>query len=279
MTAPGSAPGAWLTRFAPSPTGYLHLGHVAHALHVWGIAAENGAQVLLRIEDHDRGRCRPEYEQAILEDLQWLGFHWHGELTRQSDRIPLYERHLERLREAGLVYACDCSRKQILARTGHQDGAELRYDNHCRDRGLPLLSGMGWRLCLPGEMVTFNDERLGPQTQHPESQCGDLLLRDRHNNWTYQYCVVVDDWLQGVNLIVRGEDLLESTGRQLLLARLLGRDDVPRFHHHRLLYDASGTTKLSKRDQAHAVRQDRLAGMRPEDVLAVARAGERPAPA
>ncbi len=267
MTAPGDQPGAWITRFAPSPTGYLHLGHVLHACYVWRVAETLGARVLIRIEDHDRGRCRPEFDRAILEDLAWLGFQGDGAPTRQSERDALYFEQLERLRSESLVYACDCSRKQIVARTGATDSGELRYDNHCRERGLPIEPGFGWRVRLPEDTVTFSDDRLGTQTQHPQSQCGDLLIRDRHHNWTYQYCVVVDDWLQGVNLVVRGEDLLDSTGRQILLARLLGRVDVPRYFHHPLLLDEAGAGKLSKRDLAHAIREDRLAGRSPRDLL------------
>ena len=120
---------------------------------------------------------------------------------------------------------------------------------------------------LPEDRVTFTDDRLGTQTQHPQSQCGDLLIRDRHNNWTYQYCVVVDDWLQGVNLVVRGEDLLDSTGRQILFARLLGRNDVPRYYHHPLLLDDAGESKLSKRDLSHAIREDRIAGRAAQELL------------
>jgi len=262
-----------VTRFAPSPTGYLHLGHVAHACEVWRLAGELGAKVLLRIEDHDRGRCRPEYEAAILEDLAWLGFRWDGPIHRQSEREELYRTHLERLRDAGLIYACDCSRKQILARTGDSGAGELRYDNHCRERELPLRDGVGWRVRLPDKSISFTDNRLGPQQQHPQRQCGDLLIRDRDSNWTYQFCVVVDDCEQGVNLIVRGEDLLASTGRQILLAEMLGRNEVPRYHHHGLLMDETRSQKLSKRDAAHAIREDRCAGLTAIDLLERARSG------
>lgn len=266
-----SAGEAIRTRFAPSPTGYLHLGHVAHALYVWRVAREAGAQILMRIEDHDRTRCKPEYEAAILEDLVWLGLQWDGPPTRQSDRDTLYREALEKLRAQSLLYGCECSRKQIIQRTG-EGGIELRYDNHCRDRGLPLEEGLGWRLRLPEDVVEFNDLRLGPQRQHPQSQCGDLLLRDRHHCWTYQFAVVVDDLEQGVNLIIRGEDLLESTGRQILLARMLGREDTPRFYHHPLVIDPQAGEKLSKRDGATGVRELRARGVSPEEVLQMATA-------
>jgi glutamyl/glutaminyl-tRNA synthetase len=258
------------TRFAPSPTGYLHLGHVAHALFVWGLGRAMGAEVLLRIEDHDRGRCRPEFEYSLLEDLEWLGFAWDGAVTRQSEREPIYTEAAEHLRGEGLLYACECTRRQILARAPQEDAIELRYDNHCGPRGLVLSSGAGWRCRLPDESVAFHDLRLGGQQQRPQAQCGDLLVRDRHGNWTYQFAVTVDDMVQGVNRVIRGEDLLASTARQLSLARLLGREDAPSFYHHPLIMDGSTDAKLSKRDLAHAVREERLAGQPPEITLSLA---------
>jgi glutamyl-tRNA synthetase/glutamyl-Q tRNA(Asp) synthetase len=256
------------TRFAPSPTGYLHLGHVAHALYVWKVAGEFGAEVIFRMEDHDRGRCRPEFEAAIIEDIAWLGFACHGAMTRQSEREAIYQDLALKLQTAGLLYGCACSRKEVLARTGDSaTGEELRYDNHCRDLGLPLEFHTGWRVRLPDTEVAFEDLRLGVMRQRPRTQCGDLLIRDRHGNWTYQFCVVVDDWLQGVNLVVRGEDLLSSTGRQILLGELLGREKPPHYFHHPLIHDAETGKKLSKRDLAHAVRELRHAGVTRETVL------------
>lgn len=266
--AANNLPSPLRTRFAPSPTGYLHLGHVAHALHVWKVAGELGAEVIFRMEDHDRGRCRPEFEAAIIEDLAWLGFTCHGTMTRQSEREAIYRDFASKLHAAGLLYGCACSRKEVLARTGDSvTGEELRYDNHCRAQGMPLDFHIGWRVQLPDSEVRFEDLRLGPTQQNPQRQCGDLLIRDRHGNWTYQFCVVVDDWLQGVNLVVRGEDLFPSTGRQILLGGLLGRDNPPRYFHHPLIYDTETGKKLSKRDLAHAVRELRHAGVAPELVL------------
>lgn len=266
--AANDPPSPLRTRFAPSPTGYLHLGHVAHALHVWKLAGELGAEVIFRMEDHDRGRCRPEFETAIVEDIAWLGFVCQGSMSRQSDREAIYRELATKLQKLGLLYGCACSRKEIIERTGESGvGEELRYDNHCRDLGLPLDFHTGWRVRLPDSEVRFDDPRLGTLKQNPRQQCGDLLIRDRHGNWTYQYCVVVDDWLQGVDLVVRGEDLLSSTGRQILLGELLGRDKPPRYFHHPLIYDAETGKKLSKRDLAHAVRELRRAGVAPEVVL------------
>ena len=217
-----------LTRFAPSPTGYLHLGHVANAIWVWGLARALGGRVLLRIEDHDRGRCRPEYERAMLDDLEWLGLEpdlgTPGELAgpspyRQSDAGDLYQAALERLARAGLVFGCDCTRKGIASTEGDVFNEETRYPGRCRARTLTPGPGIGARLMIEAEVERFVDARLGPQAQDPAAQCGDLLLRDRLGQWTYQFAVTVDDRRHGVDLVVRGVDLLPSTGRQIRLAR------------------------------------------------------------
>lgn len=261
-----------VTRFAPSPTGYLHLGHLVNAIYTWGLAEAWGGRVLLRLEDHDRGRCRPAYEAAILEDLAWLGFH-PGEglpIYRQSECHARYVQVLDDLVTRGLVYTCTCSRKEIMARTGG-GGGELRYDGHCRAQGYrPELPG-GTRLRLDDGVVSFEDLLLGPQTQHPAQQGGDLLLRDRHDNWTYQFAVTVDDWDQGVSHVIRGEDLLESTGRQIQLAHLLGRTTPALFLHHPLISDPGGN-KLSKRDFAKGIRDYRAEGKTAADVLGEAAA-------
>jgi glutamyl-tRNA synthetase/glutamyl-Q tRNA(Asp) synthetase len=200
--------------------------------------------VLLRIEDHDRSRSRPEFEAALLEDLAWLGFAADGELARQSERGALYETALDHLRARGLTYACECSRTEI---------GSGPYPGTCRDKKLKESAGVGIRVRIDSTVERFDDLRLGRQEQQPSEQCGDLLVRDRHGNWTYQFAVVVDDWLQDVNLVVRGEDLLDSTGRQIQLARLLGREQAPAFLHHELLMKTA-TQKLSKSDGDTGVR-------------------------
>ena len=248
-----------MTRFAPAPTGYLHLGHVLNAIYVWGIARERGAEsrVLLRIEDHDRTRCRPEYEAALLEDLQWLGFKADGGPVRQSERGDVYERALAGLRRRGLIYACKCSRSDLTS---------ARYPGTCSRLALRESPGFGLRLRLDPTIERFSDLRLGPQEQQPSEQCGDVLVRDRHGNWTYQFAVVVDDWLQGVTMVIRGEDLLDSTGRQIQLARLLGRETPPAFLHHALLMKAP-SQKLSKSDGDTGVRDLRANGWTPAQVI------------
>jgi glutamyl-tRNA synthetase/glutamyl-Q tRNA(Asp) synthetase len=278
------------TRFAPAPTGYLHLGHLANALYVWGLARARGAEVLLRIEDHDRQRCRPEYETALLEDLEWLGFvpdiGAYAEFRagpspfRQSDRHAVYQAHVELLRTRGHhVYACDCTRKDLAEVHGDAPDRETPYSGRCRKRGLTPGPGRGLRVDLADGAVSFDDLRLGRQTQTPAAQCGDLLLMDRLGNWTYQFAVVVDDLTQGIDLVIRGEDLLESTARQILLAELLGRSVPPRFFHHALIRKPSGE-KLSKSSGDTGLRELRAAGLTPEGLLGLAllRVGLAPDP-
>jgi glutamyl/glutaminyl-tRNA synthetase len=268
-------PPPWTTRFAPAPTGLLHLGHAANAVFVWGIARAFGGRVVLRIEDHDRIRCRPEHERALLDDLDWLGLapdlgttaelRAGPSLCRQSDRLPLYEAALARLEDAGLVYPCACSRRAI--RDGSPQGAtELRYPGTCRSRGLhPALHPMR-RVRLDPMQVVFDDPLLGVQRQHPAEECGDLLVRDREGNWTYQFAVVVDDLDQGIDVVIRGADLLPSTGRQIQLAALLGRSAPPLFLHHPLLLRPDGT-KLSKANRDTGLADLRAAGWGRERVL------------
>lgn len=265
-----------VTRFAPSPTGYLHLGHLVNALYVWGIAGALGGQVILRLEDHDRQRCRSEYESALLDDLEWLGlvpdlgalaeFRAGPSQFRQSDSTRAYMDALAQLQAQGLVYACDCSRKEVQARAPQEPGGELRYDGFCRDRGLAWDADCGLRLRLAEQEVAFFDHLEGPQVQVPAQQCGDVLLRDRHGQWTYQFAVVVDDIRHGVNLIVRGMDIMSSSGRQLQMAGLLGHSGATVRLHHGLLVDAQGR-KLSKRDFTADIHSLHLAGADPAELL------------
>jgi glutamyl/glutaminyl-tRNA synthetase len=265
-----------LTRFAPSPTGYLHLGHVANAVWVWGLAGALGGRVLLRIEDHDRGRCRGEFERAVLDDLEWLGlapdrgrleeFRRGPSSFRQSDADEVYAAALDRLQGDGEVYACVCSRREIAIEAGDAFNQETRYPGRCRTRGLAPGPGRGLRVVLSEGTETFTDPRLGQISQDPAAQCGDLLLRDRTGNWTYQFAVVVDDLRQEVDLVIRGEDLLSSTGRQIRLARMLGRRRPPVFLHHPLIRREGGA-KLSKSNGDTGVRELRAAGAGPESVL------------
>lgn len=243
------------TRYAPSPTGYLHLGHVVNAIYVWGLARAAEGRVLLRMEDHDRIRCRTEYEAGILEDLAWLGFEpdeGRYPLLRQSDRHEAYRAALERLRRTHHVYACDCSRKRMSGE---------HYDGYCRTRGLTDGDGRGLRV----QMSAGND----------------LLLRDRDRNWTYHFAVTVDDIEHGITHIIRGDDLSASTGRQLELRRMLGAPEVPMYVHHPLVLKPNGE-KLSKSAGDTGVRELRRAGSSAPDIIGRAAAAvgliEEPAP-
>jgi len=270
-----------LTRFAPAPTGYLHLGHVASAVWVWGIAGALGGRVLLRVEDHDRGRSRPEFETALLDDLEWLGLEPDLGLPasyragscefRQSERGAIYGRALAGLAALDLTYACDCSRRRLRETAEVVPNVEVPYDGRCRERGLAEGDGRGMRVRMDPGAERFIDLRLGPQEQDPSRQCGDLLVRDRLGQWTYQFAVTVDDWDQGVDLVVRGEDLLGSTGRQLRLARLLGRVGPPAYLHHPLILAPTGA-KLSKANRDTGIRDLRAAGVPPGQVLGTAAA-------
>ena len=238
-----------------------------NAEYVWG----SGAEVLLRIEDHDRERCRPEFEAGILEDLEWLGYRADFPLARQSERGDIYSAAIDDLARQRLVYACDCTRAQIEARTSRtlQPSSELVYDGFCHGRGLALAGGVGWRLRMDPGVESFVDERLGFQ-QHDPSASGDVLVRDRLGNWTYQFCVSVDDYRQDIDLVIRGEDLLPSTSRQIRIARLLGREQQATFCHHSLLMK-SPTQKLSKSDNDTGIRELRARGWTPEQVKRAAR--------
>ncbi len=270
------------TRFAPAPTGDLHLGHVVNAIYVWGLARSLGGQVILRIEDHDRQRARRQAEQKMLDDLDWLGLEPDRYPTscyraarcegRQSERDEVYRRALEPLIAAGVVYGCRCSRAaQAAAPTSDASPAQIerRYPGTCREAGIPLTTDAGWRLRIEPGLETFDDVMLGQQAQEPSAQCGDLLLRDRLGNWTYQCVASIDDAVQEITLVVRGEDLLESTGRQIRLARLVGRASPPVFLHHPLILK-SPTQKLSKSDGDSGIADLRARGWTAADVLGYA---------
>ena len=270
---------AWRTRFAPAPTGYLHLGHVVNAIHVWGIARAFGGDVLLRIEDHDRTRCRVEYEEALLDDLDWLGFvpdigstdsiraarhgapypHPHRHPHRQSDNEDRYAAALAALSARDLAYVCTCTRRDIARYAPHAAGEEPRYPGTCRDAGHAETEAFARRVRMGDGVEAFDDRRLGPMRQSPAEQCGDLLVRDRHGQWTYQFAVVVDDMAHDIDVVIRGEDLLASTGRQLHLAALLGRERPLQWWHHPLVVHPDGR-KLSKANHDTSIRERRAAG-------------------
>ncbi len=268
--------GPLVTRFAPSPTGELHLGHVLHAAWVWGVAEAAGARIIVRMEDHDRTRCTPAFERSILEDLVWLGYATNdpslASLTttpspyRQSDTPERYQAACNELARRDLLYGCTCTRAHLGA--PGPDG-ERRYPGTCRGQPIDRPGAVAVRVQLPDADTVVTDLHRGPLLQHPARDQGDPVIRDARGQWTYQFCVVVDDLTHGVNLIVRGEDLVTSTGRQLLLAQLLGRTTSWVTVHHPLLYAADGR-KLSKRDQSETVRTMRERGMTAAEVRAAA---------
>jgi glutamyl/glutaminyl-tRNA synthetase len=262
------ATSGWRTRFAPAPTGWLHLGHVLNAITIWGMARAFRGTVVLRIEDHDRRRCKPEYEDAIREDLAWLGFTPDEEAPRQSARESRYADVLHDLEQRALAYPCACSRRDIASGATERH-LELVYPGTCRTKGVGPAKTPARRVRLSGEEQRFDDLRSGVQAQVPAMQCGDLLVRDRDGQWTYQFAVTVDDMDQGIDLVIRGEDLLPSTGRQLQLAGLIGRTQPIRFLHHALLRHGDGE-KLSKSRGDTGVRELREVGATPDEVIGAA---------
>ena len=238
---------------------------MVNAIYVWGLAQVLGGRVLVRVEDHDRIRSRADFEHSLFEDLQWLGFTDPSTpFLRQQDRHAVYADALERLRRVAHVYACDCSRSSFEGE---------RYPGRCRGRGLSEAPGRTLRVELDDTVETAHDLLLGPLEQSPALQCGDLAVQDRDGHWTYQFAVTVDDLLQDVTLVIRGADLLSSTGRQVHLGRLLRAAGVggaaswpPRYVHHPVLLDDDGK-KLSKSTGAAGVRRLRDAGVTAADVL------------
>jgi glutamyl-Q tRNA(Asp) synthetase len=270
-----------VTRFAPSPTGYMHMGHAYAAMCAYNWARLTGGRFLLRIEDIDRTRCRREYEDAIFEDLEWLGLHWDGPVLRQSERLDHYAEALARLKELGVPYPCFCTRKEIAAEIAaagnapHGPDGPL-YPGTCRGLGpgFEELQGAAVRLdCARAARLvgplTFKDWRLGVFDVDP-CLFGDAVVARRDIGTSYHLACVVDDAFQGVTMVTRGEDLLPSTHLQRVLQALLGLP-IPDYRHHRLVEDPEGR-RLAKRDRGITIRDMRAQGMHPEDVLALARA-------
>ncbi|AGT09293.1 tRNA glutamyl-Q(34) synthetase GluQRS [Paracoccus aminophilus] len=272
------------TRFAPSPTGPLHLGHAFAALTAARLA--DAGQFLLRIEDIDQSRCRPAYEAAIFEDLAWLGLDWPKPVWRQSERLGAYQQALDRLAALGLIYPCSCRRADILAALdAPQEGQKPLigpdgpiYPGTCRHRAMSdarpedairLNAAKAFALLDLSE-VAFLDENIAPGVSHRLAATefltgvGDVVLARRGMGTSYHLAVVVDDAAQGITLVTRGKDLLDSTWIHVLLQRLLDLPS-PRYHHHRLIRDDSGK-RLAKRDDARAISLYRAEGARPEDI-------------
>ena len=267
---------ATITRFAPSPTGLLHHGHALAAQVAWESAQAVGGTFLVRIEDIDFTRCRPAFEDAIFEDLAWLGFSWPSPVWRQSTRLPAYAAALHQLEQLGVLYPCFCTRQEIAAAvTAPQGEASPVYPGTCRQRSRKertrrMAEGQpwAWRLdATPAMAITgplsWQDALAGPQ-QADLSALGDVVLARKDVATSYHLSVVVDDAAQGVTLVTRGEDLFDSTHVHRVLQALLGLP-VPQWHHHRLVCDASGK-RLAKRDAARSLASLRASGLHPADV-------------
>jgi glutamyl/glutaminyl-tRNA synthetase len=231
------------------------------------VARAVGAEVLLRIEDHDRQRCRPEFDAALLQDLDWLGFTADAGPVRQSDPDAqlVYADATRRLRDDGLVYGCNCTRTTFAswAKANGRAWNGPGCPGGCRDRG---IDGPVLRVALGNGSEMWRDAAVGP-CAGAAAVDGDLSIRDRHGNWTYGFCVVVDDLRQGIDLVVRGSDLIKATPTQIRLARVLGRAVPPTFLHHPLIRRPDGS-KLSKSAGDTGVRELRAAGLPATGVIA-----------
>ena len=272
-----------VTRFAPSPTGRLHLGHAYSALLAHDYARERGGTFLLRIEDIDPGRARPEYVDGIIEDLLWLGLEWDGEMPYQSERLPFYAEALDRLKADGLLYPCTCTRAEIAAEIAASASAPQgpagapAYPGTCRGAGRTDRPH-AWRLDVANAMA-----RAGPlywmdgdtEVQAEPERFGDVVLARKDAPASYHLAVTLDDAAQGVTDVVRGRDLYAATDVHRLLQALLVLP-TPVYHHHDLLIDAKGD-RLAKRHDAPTLAALRAAGADAVALVEALRNGEFPA--
>ena len=271
------------TRFAPSPTGHLHLGHAFSAAFAHRAARAAGGCFLLRIEDIDPGRCRPEFTEAIIEDLAWLGLDWDGPVRRQSEHMPDYAATLARLDGMGLLYPCFCTRRDIAAAGAAPHGPDgAIYPGTCRalspgERAERIARGDAHAVRLDTAAASaaagplwFDDRERGRIAADPLRH-GDVVLARKDTPASYHLCVTVDDALQGVTLVTRGEDLLPATDIHRLLQALLGLP-VPDYHHHALLAGTDGR-RYAKRDRSLTLRALRESGADPAALLRAAGGG------
>jgi glutamyl-Q tRNA(Asp) synthetase len=277
-----------VTRFAPSPTGYLHLGHVRSAWEGWHAARAAGGRFLLRIEDIDRTRCRAAFDAALIDDLAWLGLDWDGRVRRQSEHFSDYRAALEKLDATGMLYPCFCTRKEIQAEIARAGGAPqgedgLVYPGTCKhlspdERAARIAGGADYALRLDTAAALHRTGPLewsedGRRITADPAALGDVVLARKDVPVSYHLAVTLDDALQGVTLVTRGVDLFVATHIHRLLQALLGLP-TPTYRHHRLLLDATGR-RLAKRDQALTIRAMRDAGAAPAQILAEAQSSGR----
>lgn len=272
------------TRFAPSPTGPLHLGHAYSALLAYRQAKAEGGAFLLRIEDIDQSRSRPQWEAQIYDDLQWLGLDWDTPVMRQSDRTPAYQSALQRLTDMGLTYPCTCRRADIEAAAGApqegvpQFGPDGRiYPGTCRDKeqdgtqtDVAIRLNLSKALTQLGELTYTEVEPLHSGTHKINknnmlSSVGDVILQRKGMGSSYHLSVVVDDADQGITQVTRGADLWEATEIHVVLQKLLGLS-TPKYFHHDLIRDENGK-RLAKRDDARAIATYRAEGAQPQDIV------------
>ena len=239
-------------RFAPSPSGRMHLGNIFAALLAWISARAAGGEFVLRIEDLDPERSHAEYADAIRDDLRWLGLQWDREMPLQSTRTPVYAEFFVRLRAMGLLYPCFCSRSELHAASApHASDGSLLYAGTCRGLTDAQVKAQNrppaWRIRVPEECVACHDGVYGEVSQNLQRECGDFILRRSDGVYAYQLAVVCDDALGGITQVVRGRDLLSSTPRQIWLCRMLGFEP-PEYYHVPLLIAPDGR-RLSKRER------------------------------
>ncbi len=276
-----------VTRFAPSPTGYLHLGHVRSALEGWHAARSAGGRFLLRLEDIDRGRCRDQFAAAIVQDLAWLGLDWDGPVRRQSEHFGDFRRALDCLDALGVLYPCFCTRHEIQAEIAAAGGAPQgdsgpRYPGTCRrlsaakraakqcaGRDYALRLDLARALELTGRL-DWIEEGTGQQRRilADPALLGDVVLARKDTPASYHLAVTIDDAIQGITLVTRGDDLAPATHIHRVLQALLALP-TPSYRHHPLLTDAAGR-RLAKRDHAQTIRAMRAVGMTRGDILAKA---------
>jgi glutamyl-Q tRNA(Asp) synthetase len=274
-------PDTVVTRFAPSPTGLLHIGHAWSAMFAFDAAVRAGGRFLLRIEDIDFTRCRPEFETALCDDLQWLGLHWESPVRRQSEHLADYVAAAERLKQRELLYPCFCTRKEIQREIDASGGAPhgpdgpvypgtCRHLSHSeREQRMQRSETFAWRLDLQkslnqiGRSLSWFDQGKGWQTAAPEG-FGDVVLVRRDIGCSYHLAVVHDDAIQGVTRVTRGMDLFEATHIQRVLQELLGLS-VPEYHHHALVCDIHGR-RMAKRDESESIRSLRERGVKPSEI-------------
>ena len=245
-------------RFAPSPTGRMHLGNVYAALLSWLSAKSKGGEWVLRIEDIDPGRSRQEFADKIMDDLEWLGLIWDGEVTYQSKRQDIYEHYFDLLRKEELLYPCFCTRADLLAtQAPHESDGRVVYKGTCRNLNpadYPQDISPAWRMRVPDETIETTDGHYGTYRVHLPTEIGDFIVRRKDGAFAYQLVVVVDDLLMGITEVVRGRDLLLSTPQQLFMARTLRNLDTEKvlpevsYIHFPLLINEADQ-RLSKRDK------------------------------